>query len=238
MFNDIDMEILGELEKIASPHVQTAVKLFEKKRIDCASEDGLWYEFIYCILAGSQVPIETANRAFTRLKEAMGLRLRPNELCGSVKTSLAELDIVLKNSGYRYHSSKSSTILSAACFFAKSYKGNPKEFLQLGIVQELEKELQENIFGVGKKISNHWLRNVGMDTCTIDLHLKRLFNKLSLYKADPDNPIHNKDFTYLISVIRKLADRMGLTLAETQYALWLAAREMSVKDNKQRKLNL
>lgn len=203
--------------------------LFDFKRRACATRDGLWSELVYCILAGTQVPIETARRAHSQLCISGIAVLR--SIATRPVDSQRRIAEMLRKSGYRYHGRKASTIVAAAVFFAERHGGDLTRFVSAGDVESRVVELVKNVAGIGMKIANHWLRNVGMDTCTIDLHLKRLLVELNVYSGKPERDLSPKEFWRFVDFFRTVASELGRPLGEVQYAVWLAARERSRREH-------
>jgi thermostable 8-oxoguanine DNA glycosylase len=217
----LDAALVG-LQQIAEPFLKSADELFTEKRKSAETALGVWFELIYCILAGSQVPMETARRAHS----ALVLRWKEQMLCGALTEPIHPTEIaeILKRNGYRYHRTKAEVIARTAEFSHTRYADDLRSLIKGRRVGEIEQELRQ-IKGIGKKIANHWLRNVGLDTCTVDIHLKRLFNEIGLVPNQPEAETKTADFYAIISYIRKLATRLNVPLAEAQYALWLGARK-------------
>lgn len=217
--------------RLALPFLEDARVLFASKRLKCSSEAGLWSELVYCILAGTQVPMETAASAVSALETQLQDQFAPSSLAALPGTDATALIAnVLKTSGYRYHTTKAQTIVRAASFVQTVADGSLKEFIAHSSVSSAEEAMRRHVPGIGKKIANHWLRNAGMDTCTIDVHLKRLFFEYGLYSRDPEAHTPDKDFERLVDVVRHLSRVLDLPMAETQFALWLAARMRSTSE--------
>ncbi|HXO20940.1 MAG TPA: hypothetical protein VOA87_13580 [Thermoanaerobaculia bacterium] len=222
--NTKKMEVLMDL---ARRHLPEAHLLFLEKRAETATADGAFGELVYCILAGTQVPAETARRAHQELRKKLGTFFIPSKLLEPGAPALVAES--LRQSGYRYHSIKAKAILNAAFFVESRYQGDIRRLLLLEKwdAKVIENKLTKDVKGIGRKIANHWLRNMGLDTCTIDIHLKRLFRQVGEYQRDPNLEIRSTEFYHLVSIIRDLSRRLEVPISEGQYALWLGARALS-----------
>jgi thermostable 8-oxoguanine DNA glycosylase len=231
----IKLELLSAM---AWDHKSEAIELFEEKRRLCSRRNGLWHELVYCILAGTQVPMESARFAHAAAISYFGRSFSPKGFSPHTD-SVSKLATLLKDAGYRYHTTKAQVVGNAATFFLESYRGSIRSFLDGHSADYLEAQLTANVNGIGIKIANHWLRNIGLDTCTIDIHLKRLFDEFAILSESHETEAGK--FRAGISAIRSLASFMNMPVGETQYALWLAARARygrAAKEVSQQQLSL
>jgi len=223
------------LAELARPRLPEAVELFTSKRAALRNEHGAWHELIYCILAGTQVPVETARRAHRSILTELAREIEPCRLASTVG-SAERIEVVLRAAGYRYPGIKSRAIVAASVWVVDCHGGDLRGALESRGVAELERELTRSVSGVGKKIANHWLRNVGLDTCTIDIHLKRLFCELGVLAPPADRPLTDGEFERCVSHVRALSMLLKVPIAEAQYALWLAVRGRLAIDGEERSL--
>ena len=223
----LDERMLIRIAGILKPHLPEAKKLFALKKKETHSDYGAWLELIYCILAGTQVPIETARRAHQALIVTFGPEgLQPSNLLTSRRKTrpVDEIADTLRGSGYRYHRTKAAVIVSAAEFISKKINGTLVQFVANGEVESLEKLMTSEIKGVGTKIARHWLRNMGKDTCTIDVHLRRFFSSIGVYRDNLKRDIPRSDFLQLEGLIGQVAKYLRRSKPEVQYALWISIR--------------
>ena len=133
-----------------------AEALFEAKRLASRTNAGRWNELVYCILAGTQVPIETARRAHTDL---VGLGLvKLNRIADAPETYRRRIGSALQKCGYRYYRQKAATIVAAAKFLCRRCDGDVATFLKRGEVETRVEELVKGVAGIGLKTANHWPR--------------------------------------------------------------------------------
>lgn len=225
MQNPSERSAIDELVKISAIYRREAGELFREKRKMVATDQGAWLELVYCILAGTQVPVETAKSSWLRLQGCNKI-LSPPRLVSNESESVSEIEQHLRSSGYRYPRQKAEVIVLAARFVGCHCPEGIRKQLRKQGWEDFANSLIRNVKGIGKKIANHWLRNMGEPTSTIDVHLLRLFRRLGILESDSDH-VTREDFERLQKVMLSVANRLGLPVGEVQYSLWLYAREDS-----------
>lgn len=209
--------------EMARPHLNEAWQLFAAKAEATATDEGRWLELVYCILAGTQVKVETARRVFDFAVGALQPLRHPARLAAT-PGAVTILATVLHDAGYRYYNGKAVAIVAAAVWLANDYDGRVSHFLSSQRdVMDMAREVQYRVKGVGRKIANHWLRNIGCDTCTIDLHLLRVFRNLGFITRD--GPPREAEFNACVAALREVATALDVPLRVAQYAVWLEARK-------------
>ena len=85
---------------------------------------------------------------------------------------------------------------------------------------ELRKWLVKNVKGVGFKEASHFLRNIGYgNLAIIDFHIIDVLTKYKLIKK-PKVPPTERRYLEIESLLRKIAEKLGLNLAELDLYLW------------------
>jgi N-glycosylase/DNA lyase len=228
-----DSSVSELVRPLALINLARAQRLFDDKRSATRTDSGKWEELVYCILAGSQVPIEKAHAAQESLFDcAVGF---DTSILG-ITTSPSEPLIAerLRLVGYRYHHTKAATITAAARFFATGYHGSPELFLSSGDPNHLRRALVSDIRGIGIKIASHWLRNVGLPIATIDIHIRRFVNACVLRQTTvvgDKTKLTTSEFFEYEDILRSIADFLELPLPVFQYSIWLFAREHCSKSS-------
>lgn len=69
---------------------------------------------------------------------------------------------------------------------------------------------------MGEALAREYLRNVGVDSCKPDVHIKRLLGKERLGSSYNINATNNE----VIIVMKKLSEETGLWMAQIDYILW------------------
>jgi thermostable 8-oxoguanine DNA glycosylase len=104
----------------------------------------VWWELVYCVLAGSQIPMESARKSLNALKEI----LRDPDDIQQIRAAqdVQAVDDLLRASGYRYHHTKAMAISAAAEFALQKYEGDLRRFVGRPVeVSELERELHAHL---------------------------------------------------------------------------------------------
>lgn len=219
-----------DLKAISSVFISEAKTLFKKKSLITAKDRGKWEELIYCILAGSQFPVIKLKVIHKQLIKDYYKETRMNSFLKSGDKNAMELAKILKALGYRYHTQKAFVISNAAKFFLNNYKGRISLFLKSEQdSSQLRDVLVQNIKGIGFKIASHWLRNIGYEVCTIDIHLRRLFVRLKLSKDNPEAQLSTGDFLMLEEILREWSKLQKVGIGILQYAVWEYARNYEIK---------
>ncbi len=147
-------------------------------------------ELCFCIL--------TANTS-----AGMGIRCQ-REIGGGFRTlPKAKLAARLKSLGYRFYNRRAEFIVAAR---------------DQDIVPDRD-WLVKNIKGVGMKEASHFLRNIGFDDyAIIDFHIIDLLVRHGLIERP--KTMTRKRYLEIEGVLRKIAKKAGLTLAELDLYLW------------------
>ncbi len=112
---------------------------------------------------------------------------------------------------YRFH-----TLRAGYIFKAK------ENFRKLDISSKnIRNDLVDNIKGIGMKEASHFLRNVGFDDfAIIDFHIIDLLVKNNL--IEKPKTLTKKKYLEIENVLRKLANKVNLSLGELDLYLWFA----------------
>lgn len=230
------MEInkLKIIKVIHSTYKYKAYEFFRQKKNLVLSKEGKWKELIYCILAGTQVPVETAKKAqlsILEYKDEHGVIWDIKRLAKKSEQDIQKLEYILRNSGYRYPKIKAKCIINGAEFFIKNYGSIDKFLNSQSDIKLLREKMIKKIKGIGIKIATHWLRNIGYPFGTIDIHVRRLLKWTGLIELEKwTNTMTDKTFMVLEEKIKNLAEKMGLEINVFQYELWLYGRNFCSKN--------
>lgn len=212
----------SDLEIISCLYLSKSNELFLNKTKLTKSNEGKWRELVYCILAGSQFPVNKLKIIFPVLFSEH----RPIFELKSFKTidpklRQDEIAKVLKQLGYRYHTAKATTIVNASLYFNNDFKSNIENFLSLNPdVNEIRNRLVKDIKGIGIKIASHWLRNIGLSVCTIDIHLRRLLFNLYLSNENPEGALKDSDFLIFENIFREWSKILNMNIGVMQFSVW------------------
>ncbi len=175
-----------------------------------------WFELIYSILVGTQIKTDRVKYCFNRILYNYFDLLRPEFLVtlsdfGFLKEIIYDS---LKESGYRFYSTKSETIYNTILFFQKFGFSIDIFINKFDNYREIRKELIK-IKGIGLKIVSHWLRNLGYYIPVIDIHIKNLFYRLEI--------VNIKNLSYLSyeSIQNELIKSLKIDNITFDLAVWL-----------------
>lgn len=176
-----------------------------------------WFEFIYCILAGTQVRTSTVKRVYEKLFEKIGYDLILIKILKSKKI-VDKIELILKSNGYRFYSSKTETIINTASFF-RHFDYNPDNFINTyHNYNDLRNELI-TIKGIGFKIASHWLRNIGVEIPIIDNHVKNLIYYSGIIKN------RKKSYIEFEKLIIELSRILNIKISLLDLSIWIFGRE-------------
>jgi len=196
-------ELVDKIENLKKSEISRLVeqRIEEFKNIDKKSNDELFKEICFCLL--------TAN--FNAEKSI----IIQNEIGECFLTDTKEeLTKKLKNYGHRFPNARAEYISeSLKC------KDKLKEIVQFRDKKALRNWIVNNIKGLGYKEASHFLRNVGFDDyAIIDFHILDILENYNLIKKP--KTLTKKKYIDIENLLRKLAKKTGLTLAELDLYLW------------------
>ena len=84
---------------------------------------------------------------------------------------------------------------------------------------ELREWLVKNVKGIGYKETSHFLRNIGFDDfAIIDFHIIDILAKYDL--IEKPKALTRKKYLEIEKILKKIAEKSGLNLAELDLYLW------------------
>jgi len=196
-------KLVEKIENLKKSEIGSLIghRIKEFKNIDKKSNDELFKEICFCLL--------TAN-----FNAEKSIKIQ-NEIGDCFLTdSKEELSKKLRNYGHRFPNTRAEYISeSLKC------KNKLKEIVQFHDKKALRDWIVDNIKGLGYKEASHFLRNVGFDDyAIIDFHILDILVDYSLIKK-PKTLTKNK-YLDIENLLRGLAKKTGLTLAELDLYLW------------------
>ena len=177
-------------------------RIAEFKELGGKSSSELFKELCFCLMTancGAQICID--------IQAAIG-----NGFLNLDKDSLADR---LSSLGYRYPNKRAEYIAEA-----RKYKDSLKEIIDsFSDEKSLRQWLTDNIKGLGFKEASHFLRNIGYDNMAIiDRHIINILVGHGLIERP--KTITRKRYLEIESLLKKIAEKSGLTLAELDLYLW------------------
>lgn len=186
-------ELLKQIEKLKHSKVEKLVKqrMAEFKKTGKSSREKIFSELCFCILTANS----TAERCIAVQKTAeKHFHKLPEK----------ELAKILKRAGARFHTKRAGYICEA------------RKHTE---IQKSRDWLAENVKGLGLKEASHFLRNIGFtDVAIIDFHIVDVLVRNKLIETP--KKLDRKTYLEIEEVLRKLAQKTGLNLAELDLYLW------------------
>ena len=195
--------LINKIESLKKSKVSYIVnkRINEFKNVNKKSDDELFQEMCFCML--------TAN-----FNAEKSIKIQ-NEIGECFSTdSKDELSKKLKNYGHRFPNTRAEYISeSLKC------KDKLKEIVQFHDKKALREWIVDNVKGLGYKEVSHFLRNIGFDDyAIIDFHIVDIVAKHNL--IEKPKTITKKKYLEIEDLLRKLAKKTDLTLAELDLYLW------------------
>lgn len=199
------------------------------------NKEDIFYMFLFCLC----VPQSKAIKA----EEAIDLLRKKHYYHYDLKR--AEILEILKGR-VRFHSTKSQRLIDAkkqffssdTCASVKNVGGKMsfwsalKNFYfqyttsetdgeRLKVLESARKWLVKNVNGMGMKLSSHFLRNIGMPGLAIlDVHIIAGLQKRELVTEDDVKPLTNSQYEVVSDIMKKYADKVGITIDELDMLFW------------------
>jgi N-glycosylase/DNA lyase len=196
-------DLIDKIEVLKNSDVGNLVnqRISEFKNINRKSDGELFQEMCFCIL--------TAN-----FNAEKSIKIQ-NEIgnCFSTDT-IDELSKKLKNYGHRFPNTRAKYISeSLKC------KDKLKDIVKFHDKKYLRDWIVNNVKGLGYKEASHFLRNIGFDDfAIIDFHIIDILIAHDLIQK-PKTITKNK-YLEIEDLLKKLAKKTNLTLAELDLYLW------------------
>jgi N-glycosylase/DNA lyase len=197
--NDLANKIItlknSDIRKLVDSRIQ------EFKELDKKSNDELFKELCFCILTANF----NAEKSIKIQKEIGECFLTDS------KDVLAQK---LRDCGHRFPNARAAYISeSIKC------KDSLGEIIQIHDGNALREWIVKNVKGLGYKEASHFLRNVGFDDyAIIDFHIVDLLVDYKL--IEKPKTITKRKYMVIESLLKKLARKTNLTLAELDLYLW------------------
>ncbi len=185
----------SDISKLVDSRIQ------EFKELDKKSNDELFKELCFCILTANfnaeksiKIQKEIGECFLTDSKDVLARKLR--------------------DCGHRFPSARAAYISeSIKC------KDSLGEIVQIHDGNALREWIVENVKGLGYKEASHFLRNVGFDDyAIIDFHIVDLLVDYKL--IEKPKTITKRKYMAIENLLKKLARKTNLTLAELDLYLW------------------
>jgi len=176
-------------------------RMREFEAIGKASNNEIYKELCFCTL--------TAN-----FDAEKSIAIQENICDGFLNLNEKQLEKELRKNGYRYPN-RAAYLLDSR----KLSKGLKKKVFSFEGEFELRAWLVENVKGLGMKEASHFMRNIGFENVAIiDFHILDLLEKEGLIERP--KTMTRKRYLEIEQVLKKIADRLKMSLAELDLYLW------------------
>ena len=199
------MELIKRLKLLEQSKISEVIRkrIKEFEKTGRSSPEKIFSELCFCIL--------TANFSAER-----GIKIQrelENEFLIANEKRLAKM---LKNLGYRYPNTRARYIVEARKKLSELMKILRDKTKN---EPEIREWLVKNVKGLGYKEASHFLRNIGFkNIAVIDFHVLDVLEKYRL--AEKPGALTRKKYLEIENVLRGLAERLSISLAELDLYLW------------------
>lgn len=197
-------EVINIIEKHRSSPVKETIdsRMQEFEKIGSKNSNEIFKELCFCFM--------TAN--FSALR---GILIQNKIADGFLYLSEEELAKKLSELGHRFPNVRAKYV-----FEAQPLKDTIKETLKkVGDEIKMREWIVENIKGIGMKEASHFLRNIGYkNIAIIDFHIIDLLVKHGL--IEKPKTLTKKRYLEIERVLKKIAEKTGLSLGELDLYLW------------------
>ncbi len=196
-------KLIDKIESLKKSEIGKLVndRIKEFKNIDKKSTNELFNEMCFCIL--------TAN-----FNAEKSIKIQ-NEI-GECFSNDSEEDLAkkLQELGHRFPNMRASYISES-----RNCKDMLKRVVESHKNDELREWLVKNVKGIGYKETSHFLRNIGFDDfAIIDFHIIDILAKYDL--IEKPKALTRKKYLEIEKILKKIAEKSGLNLAELDLYLW------------------
>jgi N-glycosylase/DNA lyase len=196
-------DLINKIEALKNSEISTTIRkrIKDFKSIDIKSNEELFKEMCFCLLTANF----NAEKSI-KIQEEMGECF--------LTDSKEELSKKLKHYSHRFPNTRAEYITQSQ--ICKDKLNKVVEILDKKILREW---IVNNVKGLGYKEASHFLRNVGFDDyAIIDFHIIDVLVDHQLI-SKPKN-LSKKNYLEIEKILRTIAKKTDLTLAELDLYLW------------------
>jgi N-glycosylase/DNA lyase len=196
-------QLIQKIEELKKTEIKNQIdtRIQEFKNIDKKSNDELFKELCFCILTANY----NAEKSI-KIQNSIGECF--------LSDSKEELSEKLKQYGHRFPNARAGYIHES-----KKCKAKLTEIVSFHDKKALREWIVKNIIGIGYKECSHFLRNIGFDDyAIIDFHIIDILVENNIIQR-PKTLTKNK-YLQIENILRKIAEKTNLTLAELDLYLW------------------
>ena len=195
------MTLLKHIKTLKSSKIKNHIAEHIKQFEQISSTKDIFSELCFCLL--------TAN-----FNAVGGIKIQKAMHDVFLDLSEQELASKLKELGHRFPNARAKYIAEA-----QEKADALKNALENLEEKELREWLVKNIKGIGYKEASHFLRNIGYkNLAIIDFHIIDLLAREGLIKRP--KTITPKNYLEIEALLKKIAQKANLNLAELDFYLW------------------
>ena len=179
-------------------------RLTEFREAGKGSGETIFKELCFCLL--------TANYSAEG-----GMRIQKTLGDGFLTLKKEDLEKRLRELGHRFPRARAEYIVKA-----REHSNSLKQAIDsVRNETELREWLVRNVKGLGYKEASHFLRNIGFgNLAIIDFHIIDILAKYNVIKRP--KTLTRRRYLEIESVLRNIAGKLGMSLAELDLYLWFA----------------
>jgi N-glycosylase/DNA lyase len=204
----LNMEVMEELVSTVVALRNSSIRgtvdqrMAEFKQAGQKLDEDIFCEMCFCLM--------TANFNAER-----SMKIQDTVQRGFCDLPESELAAKLRLGGHRFPAARAKYMIEA-----RKHKDGLRQTLDsFGDERTLRQWLADNVRGLGMKESSHFLRNIGYENLAIiDFHIIDLLVKHGLIERP--KTLTRKRYLEIEQVLQRLADRLGMSLAELDLYLW------------------
>jgi len=189
-------KLINSILELKNGNIRNSIdqRIGEFKNLGKKSGNEIFKELCFCLL--------TAN-----FNAARAIKIQSEIGDGFLNLSEKRLAATLRALGYRYPNIRAKYIVEARKYAR-------------GRTPRIDRDwLVKNIKGLGYKEASHFLRNIGHENfAIIDFHIIDLLVRHNL--AERPKTLTRSKYIEIENLLRKIAKKSGLTLAELDLYLW------------------
>ncbi len=195
--------LVDSIENLKNSSISNTInnRINEFKDLNKDSNEELFKELCFCIL--------TANFSAER-----SIKIHDELSDCFLTNSESELAIKLKKTGHRFPNARASYISQSI-----DCKNDLSKVIKFHDLDKLRDWIVKNVKGLGYKEASHFLRNIGFDDfAIIDFHIIDILVDHKI--IDKPKYLTKNKYIEIENILRKIADRTNLSLAELDLYLW------------------
>ena len=172
------------------------------QKVNKKDNDRLFEELVFCLLTAN-TSAEMGMKAVVAIRDVL------------VNGSLKEIQLKLKEVGYRFPNKRAEYIIKA-----RQKKFDLKNLIESKDKQELREFFVENVKGLGYKEASHFLRNIGVfGLAILDKHVLKSLNEFNVINEVPKT-VNKKIYLDIEQKYFEFSNQIKINANELDLLLW------------------